>query len=259
MLEEERDAEVKSAVTAKVDVEKQRVQDEDDAEIAELLAASNLEEGSPEYADEKNRLEKEKELAREQTLANYETEQEAAVKQEMTAEMMSQVEAERKKKLSDIDAQLKETRCKTMEDCRLSADEVSAWEARAEARLTEEMTQYDEANGTAELSPHDVMTAADAAEKAAQAAVAQETAADVAANPGSDVTTDKNGTQILLQLTDPRDSDEELLYQYQFETDGRKGHQRRPSSTDDLFHSRDTGRLTDVSANVEDLFGSASF
>lgn len=257
-LEEERDAEVKSAVAAKVDVEKQRLEDEDDAAIAELLAASNLEEGSPEYTDEQTRLQKEKSLAREQTLANYETDQETAVKQEMNAEMMSQVDAERTKKLSDIDAQIKDTRCKTMDDCRLSNDEVSAWEARAEARLTEEMAKYDEENGTAPLSPHDVMTAADAAEQAAKAAVADETAADVTANPQSDVTTDQNGTQILLQLTDPRDKDEEILYKYQFE-EGRTGHHRRPSSTDDLFHSRgESGRLSDVSADYEDLFESVS-
>merc|ERR1712072_741237 len=99
------------------------------------------------------------------------------------------------------------------------------------------------------------MTAADQAEKAAQAAGASETAADVTATPGSDVTADKNGTQILLQLGE---NDEDLLYQYQFENDGRKGHQRQPSQSDDLFHSHDSGRLTDVSADEGELFASVS-
>lgn len=99
------------------------------------------------------------------------------------AVMQATVRAEREKQLADLNKQIEEMRCKSVDACALTATETESWEARAQAKLTEAMTKYDDENGTTVLSPHDVMTAAKAAEEAAKEAAAAEVAADVTSNP----------------------------------------------------------------------------
>jgi len=121
------------------------------------------------------------------------------------AVMQATVRAEREKQLADLNKQIEEMRCKSVDACALTATETESWEARAQAKLTEAMTKYDDENGTTVLSPHDVMTAAKAAEEAAKEAAAAEVAADVTSNPASDVVDDVANTtkvEVLLQLSD---------------------------------------------------------
>jgi len=111
------------------------------------------------------------------------------------------------KKHTETEA-IKDIRCQTADACELTSAEIGIWEARAEARLVSEMTRYDNEHGTAPLSAHDVMQAAQQAETLAAASAHQEAVADVTSGTGSDVAsvpganTTTADPEVLLQLTD---------------------------------------------------------
>jgi len=133
--------------------------------------------------------------------------------------MQDKISAVRVPKEQEINKKIADLRCKTMQDCQLTAAEMETVTAKVEARMTILMNTYDKENNTLELKAHDVMTAAEEAERLAKEAAQAKNAADVSANPATDVNSDSNSTQILLQLMESSDRDEENLYKYSFESE----------------------------------------
>jgi len=227
-LEGERDAAVEASLEEKlIPVKAQMLQNQGTLLKTQLTTVGigappmPLTEGTPEYQEEYDKQMADYEEISLPPLVAVEREklktdvvlpaEEQKMKDKISAVRIPK-EQEIKKKISDV-------RCKTMQDCTLTAAEQETVTAKVEARMTILMNKYDTENNTLELKPHDVMTAAQEAERLAKEAAKAKTAADVSANPATDVNSDSNSTQVLLQLMEARDRDEENLYKYSFESD----------------------------------------
>jgi len=218
-LEAEREAAIVSDLDNRmVPIVSQLKSNQRDAIKAQLIAAGETQ-GTDSYTSEFDDKMNEWETL---TLPALQTQERTTLETDVVRpaeeqKMQDKISAVRVPKEQEMNNKIKDMRCKTMEDCTLTADEQAAVTAKVEARMVTLMATYDAEHNTAEVKAYDVMTAAQHAEEMAKEAAKAKTAADVSANPASDVNADGNSTQVLLQLMEARDRDPDTLYKYMFE------------------------------------------